>query len=589
MIMFEAFFVTYVAFLIHLFSGSSTTLSSSLELLVGDPVSVSAMLVIGLLVIFISGFIAVLAYMAGRLFNNDKMIAFATSEIFECVYSALLVIITIAFFMSFNLVYEQIINSSIIGQLYPGICDLNSPNGYFYRSYVYDVSPTKYVYMEAVSGNSGIPGGMGSIIFGAIGLAGNVIGPVKTIVQSIINYFYGLEIVDSSGIKGVLDRYSTYSLFYKPRPEGGITHPVSGKPYPYPCHFAVANLFFDTLSWNIMYYLQDLISVYDKYAVFASVSLSLEAKNAANPYIGMNPIAFLEFVSASIREAIDLLGKMLNVTKLLQGLLLVLHIGIFPIGFILGFILRSFFLTRKIGGLILSIVVGLYMFYPLVFSFMFLLLSYIAEHDVVDTKEGINQQTALVLMYLMTNGMKPTKGLKEGTIFGYVHPMVFMLTPGLIFSLIYGGCNILDEIGNYISTKIKVFGNTDFGESLRRVISTFASTAAGSLIRAILVKVGAIASWVGIGVGVLLGIFLLLIYIIGLMAQGYVLGMIFFGYANVEPPIFMAGGIAEQTGIYLLYGGILTFLGILATIVFIKNYSPLLGGDKDIAGLARII
>ncbi|MEM3609386.1 MAG: hypothetical protein QW076_00555 [Candidatus Anstonellales archaeon] len=547
---------------------------SDLELLVADPLSVSAMLAIGIFVLIISLTFSALAYMLGRITSNDKMMAFAKTEFFQSILSVLLVMILVLFITSFNVVFEAFINSLNIGTLYPGICDLSSPNGYLFRNYVYDVSPTKYAYMEAMKAvvtpvtGTDIAMFFASVASGAIGYL--FVG-VKYLMLFFMNFLGNI-----SGASSILDKLSIYSVYYYPRPEGGIKNPVTGNPYPFPCHFAVANLYFDTISWNIMYYFQDMIAVYDKYAVLSTVSLSIEAKNAASPYIGMNPTAFLEYIATSIRDGVDILGKLLNVTKLLQNFLLIIHIGIFPIGLLLGFILRSFFLTRRIGGLILSISVGLYIFYPLVFSFLFLIFSYVAEHKTVQAY-AIGNQAALLMTYLTTNGIKPTFKLKEGTLFGDTHPLFFFLVPGLLLSVTFGFCNILDDITDFFTSKVG--GNTGIGKIF-------------SGLRTGLLKLGILLSNLDplvVGAKAVLAAAIVGMALIGVSMQFLLLKKIYLDFANIEPPLFIPGGIAEQVGIYILYAGILTFFGVLATVVFIKNFSPLLGGDKDIAGLARII
>jgi hypothetical protein len=86
-------------------------------------------------------------------------------------------------------------------------------------------------------------------------------------------------------------------------------------------------------------------------------------------YFGMQirPFAGLGIPVESLKSALDILVKVMMLLKLQQILLNYIELALFPILFVMGIVLRTFFFTRKLGGLLIALAIGLYIVYPMVY------------------------------------------------------------------------------------------------------------------------------------------------------------------------------------------------------------------------------
>ncbi len=506
----------------------------------GATINIVEVSVFFILALLINLFISVLAIMFGRLFGKDDLVSFGKTESLQTFFSLFTVAIIVLFLINSSYLLEILINNSEIARALPGIC--SSP---VYRSYVYEISPVRYVYSERVVDNRPTEGMLSHA-------TNYIIIGIPYLITSILNYVFHTPRID------LTEELKPDGKYLKSKPEIGIRDPVSKQPAPYPCHFATANLYLDTLVWNEFTFFSELMMLYDIYAVFGSLSYSLEARNAATPYIGINPLAFLEYVAEAVKYFAETIGRLINISRLLQNIILLTHIALFPLCLAIGFILRAVFFTRKLGGLLIAIALGLYFALPIYFDFMMLMLIYAIPTSVT--------HSSLAFEFVTFKGVSVAgKVFSSGIVMKWLNPVTVIFAPSL--SLL-------------IFTKICSYLNLDF---LNNRIPFL-----GTLLSNILTRIP-IAGIITGGLKVFLVAVISLIMVLSVFMNTFILAIAYLGYANAEPPFFVPGGFAETTALYLIYGGILPFIGIIGTIVFVKNLSPLLGGDTDIAGLARFI
>lgn len=533
-------------------------------------ISIDDLAIFAILALIINFSVAALAYMFGKLFARDELVMFSKAEFFQGILATLLAFLVVMMLLLSGQVLKTLIETSNIGNVVPHICDPNTPEGREYLNYVYDVSPARFLYKENV--RAARPSGLTNSLASTVTLvAFSIVNPTFGLIASIFN------VADDWYVKKLyltLDEYID-----EPRPYGGLKDPVTGRPSPWPCHMASANLFLDTLVWNTMDYFREMQTIYEVFAVYGSVSFSIEAKNAASPYIGMSPTSYLEFSAESIKIVADLLGKIINVLRLVQSALFMSHLGLFPLSLSLGIVLRSFFMTRKLGGLLLSISVGLYLMLPLLLNFFFLVFTHVMSQQ-TDPLRG--NRYYLSLDYLTYKGVRaPGSNIAKNPFFtNWVNPIGMLYMPALVASAALEVCTG-DVFEKGITGAItKVFGF--LGGKLLGFLEKYMPKLF-SVVRKF------VSSVVVFYIKIALFLIAVIMLLMGMLMMVYLMYQIYVVLPNLEPPLFMPGGITEVASIYVLYGGIFIFFAVLGAIIAVKNMSPLFGGDKDIAGLARII
>ncbi|MFH1447634.1 MAG: hypothetical protein ABIG39_02115 [Candidatus Micrarchaeota archaeon] len=131
--------------------------------------------------------------------------------------------------------------------------------------------------------------------------------------------------------------------------------------------------------------------------------LSLGVELFAPPYFGINvvPLAGLGIPAETLTTALDAVLKIMMVMKMQQLLLNYIESTLFPVLMIMGLVLRSFFFTRKLGGLLIAIAVGLYLVYPLIYVLAHnIWLNTIYKDRALSTSYNTNIDSYLLFSYV---------------------------------------------------------------------------------------------------------------------------------------------------------------------------------------------
>ncbi|MCX6777606.1 MAG: hypothetical protein NT157_01855 [Candidatus Micrarchaeota archaeon] len=212
-----------------------------------------------------------------------------------------------------------------------------------------------------------------------------------------------------------------------------------------------------------------------------------------HPWLGVKsaPLIGLSIAGESMSTAFDILVKMMLIVTVQQALLELIRDALFPALLVMGIIFRTFFFTRKLGGLLIAMAIGLYLVYPITF----------------------------ILMHNL---------MKAGT-------------------------------GEYVI-------NVDAEEFVRETGLAYPDDPVGL--------------WDKITTGQITAANLLEIP----RHLGGIVGRFF-----NENWLIGERGYLDKTAKWMMYGTFVPFITLMATVAFVRNLSPILGGDVEIAGLTRII
>ncbi len=133
------------------------------------------------------------------------------------------------------------------------------------------------------------------------------------------------------------------------------------------CHIMVANQYLEVMYNDASTMARGIVRVNSAILFFRNLYVSAEL--LVSPYYGaiMYPLAGLGIPSESLKNTLDVLIKVMMLLKAQQIALNLIAFSLFPTLLVMGLVFRTFFFTRKLGGLLIAIAIGLYLIYPLVF------------------------------------------------------------------------------------------------------------------------------------------------------------------------------------------------------------------------------
>lgn len=133
------------------------------------------------------------------------------------------------------------------------------------------------------------------------------------------------------------------------------------------CHILLAHSYLGYVYSDTVIMSRDIVEINSALHTIRMVTFVGEEFVAS--YFGMpiRPFAGLGVPVESLKTAFDILVKVMLLLKLQQILLNYIELALFPILFVMGIVLRTFFFTRKLGGLLIALAIGLYLVYPMVY------------------------------------------------------------------------------------------------------------------------------------------------------------------------------------------------------------------------------
>lgn len=179
-----------------------------------------------------------------------------------------------------------------------------------------------------------------------------------------------------------------------------------------PCHIRLGMEYMNQLFIEGKDIAYEIYVWYSVTSVIAEANINLETIYEQSGVFAYNPLRGFFTVGNVIKLTMfDYIVKILTVNKFQEVLLRFVALALFPVMFTLGIVLRSFFFTRKLGGLLMAFSLALYFIYPMfyVVGGMF----YTAFKAKAVTLTGDSDASALKYLYVDMEGF-PVLGSDKG-------------------------------------------------------------------------------------------------------------------------------------------------------------------------------
>ncbi|GEM_PF-4970866 len=289
--------------------------------------------------------------------------------------------------------------------------------------------------------------------------------------------------------------------------------------------FFLSNLFDDSVKFNY-----DVYQSYTWTAYLTDISIGLDALWQSRSVLDYNPLrGFFNIGNIIKKEIFAFVVKISILTKFQEVFLHVISSAIFPIFMGAGILLRSFYFTRKLGGLLMAIAIGLYFIFP---------MAYLLAGSVYDHTGGFDSGVATVNVIL-----DPGADALFNLFPGLVTTSEDALTEAELGSLSSGGQKASDFFNDN--------GIKDLCAALEGGSDEDKEKAD---------KIGAsVKAWYTAFVGT--------------------------GFEAI--PINDA--YFDYTGRLMFFSFFFSFLGLMATVAGIRSLSMIFGGDIELAGLTHLI
>ncbi|MFH1094706.1 MAG: hypothetical protein V1728_00635 [Candidatus Micrarchaeota archaeon] len=153
-----------------------------------------------------------------------------------------------------------------------------------------------------------------------------------------------------------------------------MSNPITHQPAPEldrPCHIRVAEDYLQTLFAASQTHTADMLRQYSILAVFANFDKRSNGQTDPAGTLTLAPFVGLTMPVETLGFLIDVSIKNMMVIAFQQDALEYLHLAFFPIFFTLGIFLRSLFFTRRTGGLLIALALGFYVIFPMTYVFFY--------------------------------------------------------------------------------------------------------------------------------------------------------------------------------------------------------------------------
>jgi len=132
-----------------------------------------------------------------------------------------------------------------------------------------------------------------------------------------------------------------------------------------PCHIALAMDYLQVLYESGMTQMKTVVSHYWSYAFISGLTLELKVLFEWIANISWTPLAGLSITAEYYKTIFDLLFKTIILIRAQQMFLDFLWAGLFPYMLAAGLVLRIFYFTRKLGGLLIALGLSLFIVLPM--------------------------------------------------------------------------------------------------------------------------------------------------------------------------------------------------------------------------------
>ena len=304
-----------------------------------------------------------------------------------------------------------------------------------------------------------------------------------------------------------------------------------------PCHVMLGIDYFDTIYKTARNLNRENFVVYSNIAML--VNSNINFRGWIDPWTssGVNPFIALSIPSDTMGIAFDLIIKTMMVTRFMEFVLDLSSAIIFPTFLLLGIILRMFFFSRKLGGIMVAIALALYLVLPAYFAMM----------DYVFFKMTGGWDASKVVL---ANSMDASHGF-EGT----------------------------GTVGEDENARDRFDENGQLREGQEMRLQTEVEGGEEGMLNALERIRHTVLESVGRGI----------VKSFSLAIFSYDAATGLFGAENENDPLLGFGGMLDNVAVLIVYGIVVPFIGLMLMLASIKVFSPLIGGDVEIAGISRLL
>jgi hypothetical protein len=141
-----------------------------------------------------------------------------------------------------------------------------------------------------------------------------------------------------------------------------------------PCHINVAQQYIEIMYENVFHESKDILRAASLLAVAANFNITLEM--LVPPWLSLTIVPYgpLNMVFETLALAFDMLVKIMLLQKFQLYFMSFTWRALFPMLLVMGVILRTFFFSRKLGGLLIALAIGIYVAYPLSYALAYYVL-----------------------------------------------------------------------------------------------------------------------------------------------------------------------------------------------------------------------
>ncbi|PIU82616.1 hypothetical protein COS70_00360 [Candidatus Micrarchaeota archaeon CG06_land_8_20_14_3_00_50_6] len=136
---------------------------------------------------------------------------------------------------------------------------------------------------------------------------------------------------------------------------------------PPPCHIAIANYFLDSTFILMSRVMDSLLEININLASYSSISIINREETRGTMAMAVTPFVGYSLLVETINTIYDYMMKSMAIIKIQQMFLADVHQLFFPTLLIIGIITRTVFFTRRLGGLLIAFSLALYFIFPLAY------------------------------------------------------------------------------------------------------------------------------------------------------------------------------------------------------------------------------
>jgi hypothetical protein len=141
-----------------------------------------------------------------------------------------------------------------------------------------------------------------------------------------------------------------------------------------PCHIMTAQQYLEIMYENLFDMSRDLLVTGSLISAMSNFSITLEWLPPPWLTVTFVPFASLNVIFETLMMCFDMITKTMMLLKFQIYFLNYVWMALFPMLLVLGVILRTFWFSRRLGGLLIAIAIGIYLIFPLGYTLSYYIL-----------------------------------------------------------------------------------------------------------------------------------------------------------------------------------------------------------------------